>query len=90
MTMTTTVGDTAIERAQAALDAQNAINVLWDGSHHTKHLFDQMSSLIDRLYKLGKVVSKEDDVEIEDSLSYDDWFPDPWASDYGAIVRGEL
>ena len=95
MTMTTNAMHSAIQRSQAALDAQNAINVLWDGSPHTKHLFVQMSDLIDRLYELGKVVPKEDDFEIEDSEpnygpSYADCFPDPWAEDYGAIVRGEL
>ena len=42
---------TAIQRSQAALDAQNAINVLWDGNHGSRHLFEQMSSLIDRMYE---------------------------------------
>lgn len=46
---------TAIQRSQAALDAQNAINVLWDGSPGSRHLFEQMSSLIDRMYEDGKV-----------------------------------
>ena len=49
--MTTKAMDIAIQRSQAALDAQNAINVLWASSPGSRHLFEQMSSLIDRMYE---------------------------------------
>lgn len=55
---------TAIQRSQAALDAQNALNVIWDGSPHTRHLFVEASNLIDRLYELGK--EKEADKVCDD------------------------
>lgn len=44
----------AIQRSQAALDAQNALNVIWDGNPNTLHLFEMASDLVDRLYELGK------------------------------------
>jgi len=43
-----------VTRCQAALDAQNAINLIWDGRPHTAHLWKQATDLIDRLYELGK------------------------------------
>jgi hypothetical protein len=58
--MTTNALHTAIQRSQAALDAQNALNVLWDGSPQTRILFTQASDLIDKLYEFGR--SSDDDL----------------------------
>ena len=65
----------AITRAQAALDAQNAINLIWDGSPHTAHLFREASNLIDKLYNLGE--ENQEDAEF--------WARERHAEDMGDV-----
>ena len=60
---------TATQRCQAALDAQNAINQLWDGSDEKRKQWEEATRLIDLLYETGK---NDEDEEFNNSV-LDNW-----------------